>query len=205
MYFHEKWLFECLSSASFAQIIKPLQSDVKTVNGTTSHSISSTSDNEPELEGTLSSSSPPSHEGETLNEDEVYELEFGDTTDLSEPVSRPVAKPRRHLDRTRHASAPDMNSGVSECRDSSVNASESHDQHPTPSRSAPAPPNAVEATNNERVSYGYMFWFVDNFHISLSLSFSSNSWHYQSQSLVTNSQDMRLSQIQFVVWNQNSQ
>ena len=28
----------------------------------------------------------------------------------------------------------------------------SHDQHPTPSRSAPAPPNATEALSNDRVS-----------------------------------------------------
>ena len=153
MYTHEKRLrsFLLLSPASFAQIIKPPQTNTMGVNGTTFNSCTPTPNNEPEIEGTNSS---PSCEGETLNDDEVYELEFGETTNLSEPRPRPVAKPRRRMDRTRHASAPGLGveqNGLGDRRES-VKGSESDDQHPTPSRSAPAPPNAVEATSNERVS-----------------------------------------------------
>ena len=48
----------------------------------------------------------------------------------------------------------------------------SHDQHPTPSRSAPAPPNATgEATSNDRVSEMIMDC-VEDLTISLSPSLS---------------------------------
>ena len=125
---------------------------------TTNGSCTSPED-EGERDGTLSSSSPPSNEGNGLDDDEVYELEFGETTQLSDSRPKPVAKPRRRLDRSRHASAPGLEvvqNGVSQRTELVVpNKTESHDQHPTPTRSAPAPPNATEAhsTSSDRVSY----------------------------------------------------
>ena len=120
-------------------------------------------DNECEREGANSSSSPPSHEGGGVNEDEVYELEFGKMTNLLDSRPKPVAKPRRRVDRTRHASAPGLENGLlldqsreltiyEEVESCDVSHDKSHDQHPTPSRSAPAPPNAMETLSNDRVS-----------------------------------------------------
>ena len=155
-----------LNLASFAQIIKPLEAQHKSINGRkelTSNSSSPLPDNEREREGAYSSSSPLSHEGGEVNEDEVYELEFGKTTNLSDSRPKPVAKPRRRVDRCRHASAPGLKvteNGLlshNQNQESITNGEveshdESHDQHPTPSRSAPAPPNATEALSNDRVS-----------------------------------------------------
>ena len=106
---------------------------------------------EDEREGTLSSSS---HEENGLDNDEVYELEFGETTKLADSIPKPVAKPRRRLDRSRHASAPGLalvENGVDQPKQT-LNKTESHDQHPTPTRSAPAPPDAVTDTHGDRVS-----------------------------------------------------
>ena len=152
--------------ASFAQIIKPLDTQYNSINGNddlTSNSSSPPPDNEHEKAGAYSSSPPPSHEGGEVNEDEVYELEFGKTTNLSDSRPKPVAKPRRRVDRTRHGSAPGlkiMENGLvlhDQSQESTANEEVksrdvSHDQHPTPSRSAPAPPNAAEALSNDRVS-----------------------------------------------------
>jgi hypothetical protein len=160
----------CIYLASFAQIVKPLNTQYASINGN-SNLLSSTSrpqpDNEHEKAGAYSPSSPPPHEeGEANDDDEVYELEFGKTTNLSDSRPKPVAKPRRRVDRTRHGSAPGLKiteNGLEshdQSQESTASYSEevrrcdvSHDQHPTPSRSAPAPPNATaEAMSNDRVS-----------------------------------------------------
>lgn len=154
--------------ASFAQIIKPLNAQYTSINGNgdlTSSSNSPPPDNEHEKAGAHSSPSPPSREGGEIDDDEVYELEFGQTTNLSDSRPRPVAKPRRQVNRTRHGSAPGlklMENGLESHDQSRESAASeevksrdvSHDQHPTPSRSAPAPPNATptEALSNDRVS-----------------------------------------------------
>ena len=157
----------CIYLASFAQTIKPLDTQYKRSNendSLTSNSSSPPPDNEHEKAGAHSSSSPLAHEGGEVNDDEVYELEFGNTTNLSDSRPKPVAKPRRRVDRSRHGSAPGLKMGenglVSHDRNQESTASVevesrdvlSHDQHPTPSRSAPAPPNATEALSNDRVS-----------------------------------------------------
>ena len=156
----------CIYLASFAQIIKPLNTQYTNINGNddlTSSSSSPPPDNEHEKAGAYSSSPPTPHEGGEINDDEVYELEFGKTTNLSDSRPKPVAKPRRRVDRTRHGSAPGLkieeNGLVLHGPSRESTASEevksrdvSHDQHPTPSRSAPAPPNAMEALSNDRVS-----------------------------------------------------
>lgn len=101
--------------------------------------------------------SPPLSNGENgLDKDEVYELEFGGTTSLR---PKPVAKPRRRIDRNRHGSAPGLeivqnSSNPIKVKDTVIEVEshdQSHDQHPTPTRSAPAPPNA-EAHSGDRVS-----------------------------------------------------
>lgn len=103
--------------------------------------------------------SPPTQSNEVggLDKDEMYELEFGRTTNLSESRPKPVAKPRRRLDRSRHASAPGLeivqNGPNQSDSKEMMSEGESHDLHPTPSRSAPAPPNAVESHGTDRVSY----------------------------------------------------
>lgn len=136
-----------------------MQEEAESINDNeypTSNSSSPPREEEHEREGTHSSSSPPSREGDGLNDDEVYELEFGETTKLSDLQPKPVAKPRRRLDRNRHASAPGLKiveNGLIYQNLESVKEAESHYQHPTPSRSAPAPPNATEPLSNDRVSY----------------------------------------------------
>ena len=103
----------------------------------------------------------PSNEVGKLDKDEVYELEFGGTTNLSESRPKPVAKPRRRLDRSRHTSAPGLEvvqNGPSQSNSKEMTSeAESHDQHPTPSRSAPAPPNAVESSVSDRVSNSVLY------------------------------------------------
>ena len=204
--------------ASFAQIIKPLKTQYASINGD-SNLISSCSSsppvNEHEKVGAYSSSSPPSHEEVDVNDDdEVYELEFGKTTNLSDSRPKPVAKPRRRVDRTRHGSAPGlkiMENGL-ESHDQSQESTASkevkardvsHDQHPTPSRSAPAPPNATgEATSNDRVSE-MIVDCTEDLNLSLSLPLSSNSQLYRSLNLDTSSQDMPQNRTKSEAWNQN--
>lgn len=124
---------------------------------TSSNSDSPAMDNEHDRGEDSSFSSPtPSNEVGGLDKDEMYELEFGGTTNLSESRPKPVAKPRRRLNRSRHASAPGLeviqNGPIQSDSNEMTNEAESHDQHPTPSRSAPAPPNAVESSASDRVS-----------------------------------------------------
>ena len=181
---HNKFCL-CIYLASFAQIIKPLNTQYASINGNsnlTSSSSSSPPVNEHEKSGAYSSS-PPSHEEGEINDDDevhVYELEFGKSTNLR---PKPVAKPRRRVDRTRHGSAPGLKiteNGL-ESHDQTQESTASvevrshdvsHDQHPTPSRSAPAPPNATaEVMSNDRVSE-MIVDCAENLTISLSPSLS---------------------------------